>query len=99
MLVGIDLDQAMAASLAVILGVLALGLLGAVLLRGLVVRVISVVVMVAVVAAVWTQRDELQTCADDVQAGLTTPGSAPPTCTLFGFDVTVPLPTPDSTVP
>lgn len=97
-LLAIDVDTLRSGAVIAIVVVALLGLLALKLFVNMVARVITVVVVVALGVGIWTQREALQDCADQV-GDLTelTPsdldrGSI--TCTFFGTDVDVPIPVP-----
>lgn len=86
---------------------LAVGVLGALAVLAVVavkvivsgtMRLVALLVLVGLGVAVWTQRQALQDCADEVQAegALALAGDArsEATCTFFGVEVTVELPDP-----
>ena len=75
------------------LGVSGVSLLVALILlkvvRSIVGRIVSTVLLVAIAFAGWSQRTEIADCVDKVSAQAAT-GSV--TCTFFGQDVTVKVP-------
>lgn len=72
-----------------LIGVTALGILAAIVIKKIIGKVISLVLAAVIVFFVWQQRDLLLEKADDVKGGLcaTEEGEAP---SFFGIDVTMP---------
>ena len=59
--------------------------------RSIVGKVVTTVLLVAIAFAGWSQRTSINDCVDNVKASATS-GSV--TCTFFGQDVTVRIPSP-----
>lgn len=85
-LVALALDTARNLALGMVATMATFSVLSAWLIKNLVVKGLLLVVLVALAIAAWSQRSELQSCADQAR-GLT--GGATVTCTFFGTDVTV----------
>lgn len=97
-LLAVDVDAVKNSAVIAIAVVVLLGLLALKLFVNMVVRVITVIVVLALGVGIWTQRASLQDCADQV-GDLTAldpldldRGTI--TCTFFGVDVDVPIPVP-----
>ena len=97
-LLAVDVDTMRQGAVVAIAVIVLLGLIAFKVFVNTVVRIITVVVVVALGAAIWSQRASLQDCADqvgdlrdldvsDVQRGSVT-------CTFFGVEVDVPIPVP-----
>jgi cobalamin biosynthesis protein CobD/CbiB len=63
----------------------------ALVIRSVVGKIISLVVMAAVALALYTQQDQLKTCAEKIESGISAPGKTA-VCTFFGRDVTIQIP-------
>ncbi len=77
----------------VVIGLVVIALLMVKILSGFSQKAILLLVVGGLVFAVWTQRQSLQQCADDVQ---TITDGRVVTCSFFGQDITIdppPLPT------
>jgi predicted aspartyl protease len=88
------LDAERVATLGILL-VLALAILGIViagLARAIVVKVVALVVVLGLIAAVWSQRQALQDCVERVQDTLTEGASGAAACEFLGLDVDVKAP-------
>ena len=86
-----DLDTAKNSSFFTVAGAVLLALAAVWLVKQVVTKVLSVVVLLAIAGLVWSQRAELTDCADEVRANWTAPGAVDATtCTFFGQDVKVP---------
>lgn len=94
-MVAITLEQAKTAAVAIVVGLVVVAVGWAWLVKTLVQKAIGVLVILALAAAVWFQRDSLQDCADqirDVQVSGTTAGvtaGVDATCSFFGQDVRI----------
>ena len=68
-----------------------LALLAVWVVKEVVKKVLTVVILLAIAGLAWSQRAELTDCADEVARRPSTPRPMPDTtCTFFGQDVTVP---------
>jgi hypothetical protein len=86
-----ELDTAKNTSLFTVTGAIVLALAAVWLVKQVVTKVLTVVILLAVAALVWSQRAELTDCADEVRANWTTAiATDATTCTFFGQDVTIP---------
>ena len=70
---------------------LLLAVISALVLKSIISKAISLVLLLAIAIALYTQRDQLQTCADQVQKGSVTPGKTT-TCTFFGAEIKIKIP-------
>lgn len=85
-----DLDTAKNTSLFTVAGAVLLALAAVWLVKQVVTKVLTVVVLLAIAALVWSQRAELTDCADEVRATMAAGLVPDTTCTFFGQDITVP---------
>jgi hypothetical protein len=74
-------------------GLVALMVLLAIVVKNVTAKIISVVLVGGLAFGVWTQRSSLQTCADKVKARGVVGDTSDVTCTFLGYDINVP-PTP-----
>ena len=99
-MLGFDLDTARNASVWTVAGAILLALVAVWVVKNVVSKVLTVVILLAIAGLVWSQRTELNDCADNVQATIDQNLSTSTTCTFFGRDVTMPgLTTPVTPVP
>ncbi len=85
-----DLDTAKNTSVWTVAVVVLLALAAVWLVKQVVTKVLTVVVLLAAAGLVWSQRAELTDCADDVRATIAAGAFDDTTCTFFGQDVTIP---------
>jgi uncharacterized membrane protein YfcA len=86
----IDLESAKRIGIGVVVGLVVLSFLAAWLIKSVVMKLITIGLLLALAFAVWTQRNALQDCADQLQEKARVGDFSSTTCTFFGFDVTVP---------
>ena len=87
---GFDLDTAKNTSLFTVTGAVLIALAAVWLVKQVVTKVLSVVVLLAIAGLVWSQRTELTDCADEVRTTIGAGAYDDTTCTFFGQDVTIP---------
>lgn len=87
---GFDLDTARNASLWTVAGAVLLALVAVWVVKQVVTKVLTVVILLAIAALVWSQRAELVDCADHVRVTVEQGLAPDTTCTFFGRDVTIP---------
>lgn len=87
-MLGLTVDTAKNIAIAAILVLLALSVVSAWVIKSIVTKLVVVVLMVGLALGVWTQRSNLQDCAD--KAKLRGTGQGDITCHFFGYDVKVP---------
>ena len=63
----------------------------ALIIRSIVGKIISTVVMLTIALALYTQQDQLKSCAQKIEDGISAPGKST-VCTFFGRDVTISIP-------
>ena len=85
-----DLETAKNTSLFTVAGAVLLALAAVWLVKQVVTKVLTVVVLLAIAALVWSQRTELTDCADQVRATMSAGLVPDTTCTFFGQGITVP---------
>jgi hypothetical protein len=85
-----DLETARNASLFTVAGAIVLALLAVWLVKQVVTKVLSVVILLALAGLVWSQRAELLDCVDTVRDTIDQSLGPDTTCTFFGQDVTIP---------
>lgn len=92
-MLALTLDTAKNIAIGVVLALILLAVISAKIMANVTKKVIMIVVLAAIAVGVWSQRQQLQTCADKVQA---TGGAGDATCHFFGTDITVSSPLPDA---
>lgn len=85
-----DLDTAKNTALFTVAGAVLLALVAVWLVKQVVTKVLTVVVLLAIAALVWSQRAELTDCADEVQVTMASGLAPDTTCMFFGQTITVP---------
>jgi hypothetical protein len=83
---GLTVGAAKNIAIVIVVGIIALAVLSAWLVRNITAKVVMVLLFAGIALGVWTQRSSLDDCADRVKANPT----AGATCTFFGTDVRVP---------
>jgi hypothetical protein len=92
MVLALTTDSIRSSALIVVLALAAVGILLAVVVQKVVVKVVGLVVMVGLALLVWNQRASIQSCADKVKnQALSAQGVTKTQCTFLGFKVDVPL--------
>lgn len=87
---GITLETARNVAVVVALGLVAIAVVAAWLVKKIVAKLITVGVLAALALLVWSQRSSLDDCADRVQERMRTGAvDEDTTCRFFGQDVTV----------
>lgn len=89
-LTDLDLSTARDASLWGVVGLVVIALIAVWLVKQVVTKVLSVVVLLALAGLLWSQRVELNDCATEVRATIDSQFTGDTTCTFFGQTVTVP---------
>jgi hypothetical protein len=85
-----DFETAKNTSLWTVAVAVLLALLAVWVVKEVVKKVLTVVILLAIAGLAWSQRAELTDCADQVQATIAAGGVPDTTCTFFAQDVTVP---------
>lgn len=85
----LDLPTTENVSLLTAVSLLAVAALCAWLIKKIVAKTLTVVVIVGLAVVIWTQRTSLQDCADTVRDNVRAGSIDNTTCTFFGQDVTV----------
>jgi hypothetical protein len=89
---GLDLATVRNVAFVVIAVAVLLALVTAYLVKAVVGKVVSIVLLGGLAVLVWSQRQSLQDCADRVGTTLGAGAVDDTTCTFFGRDVTVSSP-------
>ena len=87
---GLSLETAKTAAIAIAGGFVLISILSAWLIKTVVTKVIVIVVMLGLAAAVYSQRASLQDCADREKAKIEAGDKSGVSCTFFGKTVKVP---------
>ena len=89
-MLALDIQAAKNLGIAIIGGFIVLSFVSAVVIKNVVAKLLTMLVMVGLALGVWTQRTALQDCSDRVQAQVSSGSTADTTCRFFGTDVDVP---------
>jgi uncharacterized membrane protein YqjE len=84
------LESAKNIGIAVAVGLVALMVLLAIVVKNVTAKIISLVLVGGLAFGVWTQRTSLQDCADKVQERGLAGDTSDVTCTFLGSDISVP---------
>jgi hypothetical protein len=99
MVMALTSNSVLPLSAIVAVALLAVGLVIAFVVKAVVMKVLGLVVTVVLALALWSQRAELNSCADKITAGVQDISQAGDiSCHFFGRDIDVPLPS-GSSVP
>ena len=93
-MLGLTLGEAKTIAAIAVVVLLVLAVVASWIMKEVVQKVVAVAVLGVLALIVWSQRTNLQSCANDIAAEQTfTEGDAAvdPTCEFFGRDVRVPL--------
>jgi hypothetical protein len=85
-------DSAKNIGIAVAVGLVALMLVMAVVIKNITTKLVTIVILGGLVFGVWTQRSSLQECADKVKARGLLGDTTDVTCSFLGSDVNVSVP-------
>jgi protein-S-isoprenylcysteine O-methyltransferase Ste14 len=89
---GLDLDTVRNVALAVVVVTGLLAVATAFVVKAIVGKLVSILVLGGLAVVVWSQRQSLQDCADRVGATLGAGAVDDTTCTFFGRDVKISSP-------
>jgi hypothetical protein len=84
------LESAKNTGIAVAVGLGALMVVLALVVKNVTAKIISIVLLGGLAFGVWTQRSSLQECADKVEARGVLSDTADVTCTFLGSEINVP---------
>ncbi len=87
---GFDFETAKNASLWTVAAAVLLALVTVWVVKEVVKKVFTVVILLAIAGLAWSQRAELTACADEVQDTVDALAVPDTSCTFFGQEVTVP---------
>ena len=91
MVLALTTDSIKSSALVVAIVFVALGLLMAVVVQKVIVRVVGLAVMAGLALLVFNQRSSIQSCANKVKdQALSAPGVTKTQCTFFGVKIDVP---------
>ena len=84
------LESAKNIGIAVAVGLVALMIVLAVVIKNVTTKIISILLIGGLAFGVWTQRSSLQDCADKVKARGVVGDTSDVTCSFLGADINVP---------
>jgi hypothetical protein len=87
-----DLGTVRDGAFLVVVGAVLLAVVSAFVVKAVVGKVVTIVLLGGLAVLVWSQRQTLQDCADRVGATLGAGAVDDTTCTFFGRDVTISAP-------
>ncbi|HAP75070.1 MAG TPA: hypothetical protein DCR14_03215 [Acidimicrobiaceae bacterium] len=87
-MLALSLETAKTIAVVVLLAFLAIGVVSAWIIKNITMKLITVGIMAALALGVWTQRSNLQNCADEARANVSA-GTTKVSCTFFGTDVEI----------
>lgn len=88
----LTLESAKNIAIAVAVGLVALMLVMAVVIKNVTAKLISVVIIGGLAFGVWTQRTSLQSCAEKVKQRVAVGDNTDVTCSFIGSDVKIAAP-------
>lgn len=89
-MLALDVDAAKNLAIVLLIGFVLLSLVVGIVIKNITMKLLSMLLMVGLALGVWTQRQTLQDCAEDVRAKAEVGDLSSTTCTFFGRDVDVP---------
>jgi hypothetical protein len=89
-LLALTLDNAKNIAVGLVIGLIVLALLVAKFVRSVTAKAIMILVLGALVLGIWTQRQSLSDCANELAARAQAGGLTTTACTFFGVEVNVP---------
>ena len=92
-MIAMTLDSAKNIGIAVAVGLVAVMVAMAWLIKSVTTKLICVVIVGGLAFGVWTQRSSLQSCAQKVENRGVVVNQAPATCSFLGSDIKVPAAT------
>lgn len=100
-MLALDLDAAKRIGVLLVAGFVILAITFSIVVKKTTTKLIWVLFMGGLALGAWTQRDELQDCADRVEAKVAVGDLSETTCSFFGTDVKIPAAgsTTDTTTP
>jgi hypothetical protein len=93
MVLALTTDNIKLIALIAIVAFLLIGIVSALVVKAIVGRLIALVLMLALVAVVWTQRASISDCTKKAKANYSAGVPGKTTCTFFGRNIDVDLPT------
>ncbi len=88
-MIALSLESAKTIAIVVVVAFVVLSVISALVIKAIVTKLVVVVLMACLALGVWTQRTNLQECADRAQAKADTTGVGGLTCTFFGKNIEV----------
>jgi len=86
----LDVDAAKNLAIVLVIGFVLLVLVAGIVIKNITMKLLSMLLMIGLALGVWTQRQSLQDCADNVKAKAQVGDFTATTCHFFGKDVNVP---------
>ena len=92
MVAALDAERVATLGILLVLAIAVLGIVIAGLARAVAVKVVALAVVLGLVAAVWSKRQELLNCVDRMQDAVAAGGDGAAACRFLGLDVDVRAP-------
>ncbi|MEX0848121.1 MAG: hypothetical protein WD023_10130 [Ilumatobacteraceae bacterium] len=89
-LLALSLDSAKQLAIVLVIAFVVLTIVSAMIIKNITTKIIMVVLFGGFALGVWTQRTNLQSCADTVRAKADVGDLSATNCTFFGADVEIP---------
>lgn len=89
-LLALSLDSAKQLAIVIVVAFVVLSIVSAAIIKNITMKVISVLLFGGFALGVWTQRTNLQDCADRVRDKAAVGDTSATTCTFFGAEIDVP---------
>ena len=88
-MIALSLETAKAIAIVVVIAFVVLSVISALVIKSIVTKLIVAVLLACLALGVWTQRTNLQHCADRAQATSDALAVSGLTCTFFGTEIQV----------
>lgn len=86
----ISVEGAKNLAIVITIALVVMSIVSAMVIKNITTKIVTVVVMAGFALGVWTQRSELQDCAQRVKDKAQVNDTSPTSCTFFGVGVDVP---------
>lgn len=86
----LSLDSAKQLAIVIVIAFVVLTIISAAIIKNITMKIISVILFGGFALGVWTQRTNLQNCADQVRDKAEVGDLSATTCTFFGTEIDIP---------
>jgi len=91
-LLALSLESAKQLAIVIVFAFVVLTIVSASIIKNITTKIIMVILFGGLALGVWTQRTNLQSCADQVRDKAAIGDTSATTCTFFGTDIDVDIP-------